>query len=217
MQAILLGPPGAGKGTQAKIIEQKYNIPQISTGDMLRAAIKSGSDFGKEVKSILDSGKLVSDDIITKLVKERIKEADCKNGFLLDGYPRTLSQAESLKHAGVDIDYVIMFNVPNEEIIKRISGRRIHPGSDRIYHIIHNPPKVDGIDDITGEKLIQRNDDKEDTVRKRLEVYQEQTSPLINYYKNAATKKDNNLTFIEVDGTADVNEVSKNIFSAMLT
>jgi adenylate kinase len=213
MKAILLGPPGAGKGTQAKIIEQKYNIPQISTGDMLRAAIKSGSEFGKEVKSILDSGKLVSDDIITKLVKERIKEPDCKNGFLLDGYPRTLSQAESLKHAGVDIDYVIMFDVPNEEIIKRISGRRIHPGSDRIYHVVYNPPKVEGVDDETGEPLIQRVDDKEETVRKRLEVYQEQTSPLINYYQKAAEQEDNKLVFIDVDGTKQVDVVSKAIFS----
>lgn len=215
MKAILLGPPGAGKGTQAKLIEQQYHIPQISTGDMLRAEIKSQSEIGKEIKSILDSGELVPDKLITQLVKERIKQPDCQNGFLLDGYPRTIAQAESLENAGVDIDYVILFNVEDEEIIKRISGRRIHPNSDRIYHVIHNPPKQPGKDDLTGEALIQRDDDKEETVRHRLSVYHAQTSPLIQYYKNQSDKSTSNIKFIEVDGTQDVQTVSDTIFGQM--
>ncbi|MFT6834784.1 MAG: adenylate kinase [Francisellaceae bacterium] len=215
MKVIFLGPPGAGKGTQAKIIEHKYNIPQISTGDMLRRVIKSGSALGDEVKAVLDSGALVPDDLITRLVKDRLELDDCGNGFLLDGYPRTLSQAESISEAKINIDYVILFNVPTEEIIKRISGRRIHPSSDRTYHLIYNPPKLDGVDDITGEPLIQRDDDKEDTVRHRLEVYHTQTSPLIDHYKEKASESNNFIKFIEVDGTNDVEVVSAYIFSQM--
>ncbi|HIE78210.1 MAG TPA: adenylate kinase, partial [Candidatus Thioglobus sp.] len=184
MNIILLGPPGAGKGTQATNICEKCSIPQISTGDMLRAAVKAGTPLGVEAKKVMDSGGLVSDDIIIGLVKERITDSDCSNGFLFDGFPRTIAQAEALKNDGVKIDYVVEIQVPDEDIISRMSGRRAHLSSGRTYHIIYNPPKVEGKDDITGEDLVQREDDNEDTVRSRLDVYHEQTQPLVDYYSS---------------------------------
>jgi len=188
MRVILLGAPGAGKGTQAGFICKQLNIPQISTGDMLRAAVKAGSELGKQAKSAMDSGGLVSDELIINLVKERIAQSDCANGFLFDGFPRTLVQAEALIEANVTIDQVIEIDVADEEIVSRIAGRRVHPASGRIYHVTHNPPKQAGIDDATGEPLIQRDDDKEETVRKRLAVYHQQTKPLIAFYQNLAAK-----------------------------
>lgn len=182
MKLILLGAPGAGKGTQATFICQKYGIPQISTGDMLRAAVKAGTPLGLQAKAVMESGALVSDDIIIGLVKERIAQPDCANGFLFDGFPRTLPQADAMKAAGVKLDYVLEIDVPFEAIIERMSGRRSHPASGRTYHIKFNPPKVAGVDDVTGEPLIQRDDDREDTVRKRLQVYSDQTRPLVDYY-----------------------------------
>ena len=182
MKLILLGPPGAGKGTQAAFITEKFNIPQISTGDMLRAAVKAGSPMGLEAKKHMDSGGLVPDDVIIGLVKERISQADCANGFLFDGFPRTIPQADALKAANVSLDHVIEIDVDDKEIINRLSGRRVHPGSGRTYHIQFNPPKKEGKDDITGEDLIQRDDDKEETIKKRLEVYHEQTELLVGYY-----------------------------------
>ncbi len=184
MNIILLGPPGAGKGTQATNICQKYSIPQISTGDMLRAAVKAGTPLGVAAKKVMDAGGLVSDDIIIGLVKERIQASDCKNGFLFDGFPRTIAQAEALKTDGVKIDYVVEIQVPDEDIVARMSGRRAHLASGRTYHIVYNPPKVEGIDDITGEALVQRADDNADTVRARLKVYHEQTQPLVEYYQS---------------------------------
>jgi len=183
MRMILLGAPGAGKGTQAKVIMDKLGIPQISTGDMLRAAVKAGTELGKKAKGIMDSGGLVSDEIIIGLVKDRIAQPDCKNGFLFDGFPRTIPQAEALMEAGVTIDRVIEIDVPDQEIISRLSGRRVHPGSGRVYHIEHNPPKIPGQDDVSGEALVQRDDDREETVRKRLEIYHSQTKPLVNFYQ----------------------------------
>lgn len=188
MRLMLLGGPGAGKGTQALRLMERFKIPQISTGDMLRAAIAEKTQLGLSAKKIMDSGALVSDDIIIGLVKERLKQPDCKNGFLFDGFPRTLVQADALKDAGIKLDHVIELAVDDEEIIKRISGRRIHPGSGRVYHIVTRPPKVLGIDDVSGEPLIQRDDDKEETVRKRLEVYHTQTEPLIHYYRSWSVK-----------------------------
>jgi len=181
MRVILLGGPGAGKGTRAKFIEELFNIPQISTGDMLRAAVKAGTPLGLEAKKVMESGGLVSDEIILGLVKDRIAENDCANGYIFDGFPRTLAQAESLKAQGVDIDYVVEIYVSDEEVIRRMTGRRVHPASGRTYHIIFNPPKVEGKDDETGEDLIQRDDDQEETVKERLKVYHEQTEPLIKY------------------------------------
>ena len=188
MRLILLGAPGAGKGTQANFICEKYNIPQISTGDMLRAAVKAGTPLGLEAKKVMDAGGLVSDDIILGLVKERIAEDDCANGFLFDGFPRTIPQAEALKEQGVPLDFVVEINVDDAEIIKRMSGRRVHLASGRTYHTIYNPPKVEGKDDVTGEDLIQREDDNEETVRKRLDVYHDQTKPLVDFYSNWAAK-----------------------------
>jgi len=188
MRIILLGAPGAGKGTQAQYITEKHNIPQISTGDMLRAAVKAGTPLGKQAKEVMDAGQLVSDEIIIGLVKERITEADCANGFLFDGFPRTIPQADALKDAGVKIDNVVEIDVADEEIVKRMSGRRVHPGSGRTYHVIFNPPKEAGKDDVTGEELVQRVDDNEATVRDRLKVYHEQTAPLVDYYKSWAGK-----------------------------
>src|SRR4029450_3211130 len=179
MRLILLGPPGAGKGTQAQFIREKFGIPQISTGDMLRAAVKAGTPLGKQAKQVMDSGQLVSDDIIIGLVKERLKEPDCRRGYLFDGFPRTIPQAEALKREGVTLDYVPEVDVPDEEILTRMTGRRVHPGSGRVYHVKFNPPKVEGKDDATGEPLIQRDDDREETVKKRLEVYRAQTRPLV--------------------------------------
>ena len=187
MRLILLGAPGAGKGTQATFICQKYGIPQISTGDMLRAAVKAGTPLGLQAKAVMESGGLVSDDLIINLVKERIAQADCANGFLFDGFPRTIPQADAMKTAGVKLDYVLEIDVPFDAIIERMSGRRSHPASGRTYHVKFNPPKVDGKDDVTGEPLIQRDDDKEETVKKRLDVYSAQTRPLVDYYRQWAS------------------------------
>jgi len=184
MRLILLGGPGAGKGTQANYIKERYSIPQISTGDMLRAAVKAGTEMGLAAKKIMDAGGLVSDEIIIGLVKDRILEADCANGFLFDGFPRTIPQADAMKAAGVPIDAVVEIDVPDEEIVKRMSGRRVHVASGRTYHVVFNPPKVDMKDDVTGEDLIQRDDDKEETVKKRLDIYHAQTEPLVKYYSD---------------------------------
>ena len=216
MRAILLGGPGAGKGTQATFIKEKFGIPQISTGDMLRAAVKAGTPLGIEAKKVMESGGLVSDEIILGLVKERIQEEDCASGFLFDGFPRTLAQAEALKTDGVNIDCVIEINVDDEEIIKRMSGRRAHLASGRTYHVIYNPPKVEGKDDETGEDLVQREDDKEDTVRERLRVYHEQTEPLINYYSSWAESGEGAAPkYVRVEGVGKVEEIRDRIFSAL--
>ena len=217
MRLILLGPPGAGKGTQAAYIMEKYNIPQISTGDMLRAAVKAGSELGRQAKSFMDSGGLVPDDVIIGLVKERIQENDCKNGFLFDGFPRTIPQADALREAGVEIDFVVEIDVDDEEIIKRLSGRRVHPDSGRTYHIDFNPPKTAGIDDVTGEPLIQRDDDKEDTIKKRLEVYHEQTELLVEYYSTQAQKVSNTSPkYVKVSGVGSLDAIKEKIFDALL-
>lgn len=216
MRLILLGGPGAGKGTQANYITERYGIPQISTGDMLRAAVKAGTELGKKAKAVMDSGGLVSDDIIIGLVKERIKEPDCEKGFLFDGFPRTIPQADALKDAGVTIDAVVDIDVPDEEIIKRMSGRRVHLSSGRTYHVVFNPPKVEGKDDATGEDLIQRDDDQEETVRKRLDVYHAQTEPLVNYYKNWE-KSGNSAApkHIRIEGVGKVDEIRDQIFAEL--
>ena len=216
MRLILLGGPGAGKGTQANFIKDKYQIPQISTGDMLRAAIKAGSELGKKAKGFMDSGGLVPDDVIIGLVKERIKEADCQKGFLFDGFPRTIPQADAMKDAGVALDAVVDINVPDEEIIKRMSGRRVHLASGRTYHITFNPPKEDGKDDVTGEALIQRDDDKEETVRNRLDVYHAQTEPLIDYYKNWESSGESAAPkYIRIEGVGKVDDIREQIYSAL--
>lgn len=209
MRIILLGAPGAGKGTQAQFIMEKYGIPQISTGDMLRAAIKAGTALGLEAKKLMDAGQLVPDEVIIGLVKERVAQDDCKGGFLLDGFPRTIPQADAMKENGIDVDHVIEFDVPDEEIVKRMGGRRVHPGSGRVYHVVFNPPKVEGKDDVTGEELVIRADDEETTVRKRLSVYHEQTAPLINYYTEAANAGANQ--YHKMDGTQQVAAVSEQI------
>ncbi len=216
MKLILLGAPGAGKGTQAAFICQQYGIPQISTGDMLRAAVKAGTPLGLQAKSVMDSGALVSDDIIIGLVKERIAEPDCAAGFLFDGFPRTIPQAEAMKQAGVMLDYVLEIDVPFEAIIERMSGRRSHPGSGRTYHVKFNPPKVDGLDDVTGEPLVQREDDKEETVKKRLQVYSEQTRPLVDYYSNWA-KAEPGLApkYRAISGTGTVEEITARALEAL--
>lgn len=214
MKIILLGAPGAGKGTQAQFLTKKYDIPQISTGDMLRAAIKAGTDMGKMAKEFMDAGKLVTDEIIIGLVKDRIAEDDCKNGFLLDGFPRTVPQADAVTDAGIELDAIIEIDVADEEIIKRMSGRRVHSDSGRTYHLIYNPPKVDGKDDETGEDLIQRPDDKEEIVKDRLDVYHEQTQPLVAYYQAQAGKLVN-LQYIRVDGTQDIKIVQETITSKL--
>ena len=216
MRAILLGGPGAGKGTQANYIKERYNIPQISTGDMLRAAVKEGTALGVEAKKVMESGGLVSDEIILGLVKERIQQDDCANGFLFDGFPRTLAQAEALKSQGVNIDSVIEIDVDDEEIIKRMSGRRVHLESGRTYHVIYNPPKVEGKDDETGEELIQREDDQEETVRERLRVYHEQTEPLIKYYSSWADSGEEIApSYVRIEGIGKVEEIRDNIFKAL--
>jgi adenylate kinase len=210
MGIILLGAPGAGKGTQASFITRELNIPQISTGDMLRSAIAAGSELGLKAKEVMDKGQLVSDDIVIGLVKERLKAPDCKNGYLFDGFPRTIAQAESLKESGVKINFVIEINVPFAEIVTRLSGRRVHVASGRTYHVVYNPPKIMQKDDFTGEPLIQRDDDKEETIRKRLDVYAKQTAPLINYYA-----KEMNVEYIKIDGTQDVDVVRQQIFDKL--
>ncbi|UFS61307.1 adenylate kinase [Sulfurimonas sp. HSL-3221] len=214
MKIILLGAPGAGKGTQAQFLTKAFDIPQISTGDMLRAAIKAGTELGKLAKSFMDAGKLVTDEIIIGLVKERITEDDCKNGFLLDGFPRTIAQADALKEAGVAIDAVIEIDVPDSEIVSRMSGRRAHLASGRTYHVVYNPPKVEGKDDITGEELVQRDDDKEEVVLDRLRVYHEQTAPLIGYY-TAEAENNSAVTYIRIDGTQPIDTVQSTILSAL--
>jgi adenylate kinase len=214
MKIILLGAPGAGKGTQAQFLTKKYDIPQISTGDMLRAAIKAGTPMGKMAKEFMDSGRLVTDEIIIGLVKDRIAEDDCKNGFLLDGFPRTVPQADAVTAAGIALDAVIEIDVPDEEIVKRMSGRRVHQDSGRSYHLVYNPPKVEGKDDMTGEELIQRPDDKEEIVKDRLKVYHEQTQPLVDYYK-AQAAKNKSLKYIRVDGTKDISVVESEIVSQL--
>jgi len=216
MRLILLGGPGAGKGTQANFIKEKYGIPQISTGDMLRAAVKAGTQLGKEAKRHMDSGGLVPDDVIIGLVKERIKEPDCEKGFLFDGFPRTIPQADAMKEAAVPIDAVVDINVPDAEIIKRMSGRRAHLASGRTYHVVFNPPKLEGKDDVTGEPLVQRDDDKEETVRKRLEVYHDQTEPLIGYYQKWENSGEAGAAkYIKIEGVGKVDEIRDQIFSSL--
>ena len=216
MRLILLGGPGAGKGTQANYIKEKYNIPQISTGDMLRAHVKAGSELGIKAKAIMDAGGLVSDDIIIGMVKERLKDADCQNGYLFDGFPRTIPQADAMKAAGVPIDYVVEIDVADEEIIKRMSGRRVHVASGRTYHVVFNPPKVAGKDDLTGEDLIQRDDDHEDTVKKRLDIYHAQTEPLVKYYSDWAARGEPGAPrYVKVAGVGGVESIRDKIFSAL--
>ena len=216
MRLILLGAPGAGKGTQATFICQKYGIPQISTGDMLRAAVKAGTPLGIEAKKVMDSGGLVSDDIIIGLVKERITQADCANGFLFDGFPRTIPQADAMKAAGVKLDYVLEIDVPFDAIIERMSGRRAHVASGRTYHVKFNPPQVEGKDDVTGEALIQRDDDKEETVRKRLEVYSAQTRPLVDYYSQWARSEPQAApAYRAISGIGSVEEIRERAFQAL--
>jgi adenylate kinase len=209
MRIILLGAPGAGKGTQAQFIMQKYEIPQISTGDMLRAAVKAGTALGLQAKELMDAGKLVTDELVIALVKERIAQSDCANGFLLDGFPRTVPQADAMKAAGINVDYVLEFDVPDAVIIDRMSGRRIHAASGRVYHVRHNPPKVENVDDVTGEPLTIRKDDNEEIVRKRLVEYHDLTKPLINYYQHEA--KEGRTHYFCVDGTQPVAEVTKEL------
>lgn len=216
MRLILLGAPGAGKGTQANFIKEKYGIPQISTGDMLRAAVKAGTPLGVEAKKIMDAGGLVSDDIIMGLIKDRLKQDDCKNGYLFDGFPRTIPQADAMKALGIGIDHVVEIHVPDEEIIKRMSGRRVHVASGRTYHVVFNPPKVAGKDDETGEDLIQRDDDKEETVRKRLEVYHSQTKPLVDYYSSwGATGAAGAPKYVRVEGIGSVDAIRDRMFAAL--
>jgi len=212
MRVILLGAPGAGKGTQAQFIQETYNIPQISTGDMLRAAVKAGTELGLKAKDIMASGGLVSDELIIALVKERIQEDDCANGFLFDGFPRTIPQAEALIENGVQIDHVVEIHVEDEEIVARLSGRRVHEASGRVYHIVYNPPKVENQDDETGDALVQRPDDTEVTVRKRLDVYHEQTEPLVGFYQNLA---DSNITYSKIAGVGELDAIREKIKSVL--
>lgn len=214
MRVILLGAPGAGKGTQARFITEKFGIPQISTGDMLRAAVKAGSPLGLQVKDIMASGGLVTDEIIIALIKERLTQADCAKGFLFDGFPRTIPQAQALEEAGVTLDHVLEIAVADEEIVQRISGRRMHEASGRTYHIIHNPPKVAGVDDETGEALVQRPDDSEETVRKRLAVYHEQTKPLVDFYAQLAAAK-GTPKCSKVEGVGSVEEITAKVLNAL--
>ncbi|MCK2184762.1 adenylate kinase [Halomonas getboli] len=216
MRVILLGAPGAGKGTQAQFICERYGIPQISTGDMLRAAVKEGSELGLKVKEIMTTGGLVSDDIIIALVKERIAQPDCANGFLFDGFPRTIPQADAMKEAGVKIDHVLEIAVPDEEIVNRLAGRRVHPASGRVYHVDHNPPKEAGKDDVTGEALIQRDDDSEATVRNRLSVYHEQTAPLVDYYQQWAQQDPEAAPAChKVEGVGSVDDITSQVIAAL--
>jgi len=216
MRLILLGGPGAGKGTQATFITEKFSIPQISTGDMLRAAVKAGTPLGLEAKKIMDVGGLISDEIITGMVRDRVAEPDCKNGYLLDGFPRTIPQADAMREFGIDIDYVVEINVDDAEIVKRMSGRRAHLASGRTYHVMYNPPKQEGIDDVTGEPLVQRDDDKEETVMKRLDIYHEQTEPLIDYYhaySESGTAEAPN--YVKIEGVGSVDDIRQTIFDSL--
>lgn len=216
MRLILLGPPGAGKGTQAAYIIEEFGIPQISTGDMLRAAVKAQTPLGIEAKQVMDAGQLVSDELIIGLVQDRLTQPDCENGYLFDGFPRTIPQADALKDANVALDYVIEIDVPADQIIERISGRRVHPESGRSYHVVFNPPKVEGKDDVTGEDLIQRDDDKEETVRNRLDVYQNQTRPLVDYYSSWAASGDSKAPkYIRIEGVGSVDEIRNRIMAAL--
>ena len=210
MRIILLGPPGAGKGTQAQFIKESLGVPQISTGDMLRAAVGSGSELGNRVKTVMDAGALVSDDIIIDLVKERIQADDCANGFLFDGFPRTIPQAQAMDDAGIPIDAVVEIQVEDDELVKRITGRRVHPGSGRVYHLQYNPPKQQGVDDVTGEELQQREDDTESTVRERLAIYYEQTQPLVAFYSEKS-----NLKYVEIDGSGAVADIQNAIAAGL--
>ena len=213
MRAILLGGPGSGKGTQAQFITEKFGVPQISTGDMLRAAVRAGTPLGLEAKKTMDAGQLVSDATILGLIQERIQAGDCENGFLLDGFPRTVAQADGLAAMGVALDHVVEIAVDDEEIIRRLSGRRVHPGSGRTYHVLFNPPRQDGLDDETGEPLVQREDDREETVRKRLAVYHEQTKPLIGYYQGKAAA--GLLAYAAVAGVGEVREITAKVLAAL--
>ena len=216
MRLILLGAPGAGKGTQANFIKEKYNIPQISTGDMLRAAIKAGTEMGMAAKKVMDAGGLVSDDIMIGLVKDRLTEADCANGYLFDGFPRTIAQADAMKDNGINVDYVLEIDVPDASIIERMDGRRSHPASGRVYHVKFNPPKVDGKDDITGEDLVQRDDDKAETVKKRLDVYHNQTKVLLGYYNNwAQSGQPGAPKYRRIAGVGPVEEIRDAAFAAL--
>jgi adenylate kinase len=215
MRLILLGPPGAGKGTQAAFITQQFGIPQISTGDMLRAAVKAGTPLGLEAKKVMDAGGLVSDQIIIGLVRDRLTQADCNKGYLFDGFPRTIPQADALKDAGVKLDYVVEIEVPEEDIIDRMSGRRVHPASGRTYHVRFNPPKAEGKDDVTGEALVQRDDDREETVRHRLSVYRDQTRPLVDYYANWAKSDAQAPHYRKISGVGAVDEIKSRLFSAL--
>ncbi len=216
MKLILLGPPGAGKGTQANFIREKYGIPQISTGDMLRAAVKAGTPLGVAAKKVMDAGQLVSDDIIIGLVTERLREADCERGYLFDGFPRTIPQAEAMKQARVPIDRVLEIDVPDDEIIQRMSGRRVHPASGRIYHVKFNPPRAEGRDDVTGEPLVLRDDDREETVKKRLEVYRAQTRPLVDYYgKWAASGDERAPKYRKISGKGTVQDITRQALTAL--
>lgn len=216
MRIILLGAPGAGKGTQAQFLKDKYGIPQISTGDMLRAAVKAGTEMGLAAKKKMDAGELVSDDIIIGIVKERVKESDCENGYLLDGFPRTIPQADAMRENNIDVDFVVEIDVDNQEIVKRLSGRRVHPASGRVYHVTYNPPKVEGRDDVTGEDLIQRDDDQEETILHRLNVYQDQTRPLVDYYSDLA-KDDADAApkYVKVAGVGSVEDIRDALFAGI--
>jgi len=215
MRLILLGPPGAGKGTQATFITKQFGIPQISTGDMLRAAVKAGTELGLQAKQVMDSGGLVSDALIIGLVRDRLNQQDCESGYLFDGFPRTIPQADALKEAAIDLDYVIEIEVPEEDIIERMSGRRVHPASGRTYHLRFNPPKDEGKDDVTGEPLVQREDDREETVRHRLSVYREQTRPLVDYYSNWANADSQAPKYRKISGVGSVDEVTARMKQAL--
>ena len=216
MRIMLLGMPGAGKGTQARFLVEKYGIPQISTGDMLRAAVKAGTPLGKEARQYMDKGSLVPDRIVIELVKERVKRPDCARGFIVDGFPRTIAQGEALPPAGIDFDYVIEFRVSDEDVLQRLSGRRVHPPSGRTYHVTHNPPKVPGKDDVTGEPLVQRPDDAEETVKHRIATYHAQTKPLIDYYRKRASEgKPGTPRYVVIDGSGSVESICDAMFSAV--
>lgn len=215
MRLILLGPPGAGKGTQASFITHHFHIPQISTGDMLRAAVKEGTELGLQAKSVMESGGLVSDDLIIGLVKDRLKQPDCANGYLFDGFPRTIPQADALKSADIKLDFVVEIDVPQEDIITRMDGRRVHPASGRSYHVVFNPPKVADTDDETGEPLVQRDDDKEETVRHRLSVYVQQTRPLVDYYSTWATQDDSAPKYRKISGVGSVDVIRERLLDAL--